>query len=1068
MTPDPVRDLPFTADSQVGALICRHDWSDCPLGDPADWPQPLRTVMELALDDPTPKFICWGPELRFLYNDAYLPVLGRKHPSALGEPFAEVWAEVWSVVDPLVKQVMAGQPLYFEDHPFTIRRHDAEELAWFSFSYTPIRNAKREVEGFCCSLVETTDKVLAARHRRDEAQRLQRLFEQAPGFMGVTRGPLHVFELANRALADLLGARELVGHPVAQAIPELASQGYLELLDRVYESGEAFIGQRMAVRLQRGDGAREERCADFVLQPIIEPDGKVSGIFVQGSDVTEHRRAEQRAVELASMAETHARRLDAVLDAAPVGILFADVEGAVVLTNAAVRRNWGDVPSADSVDEYGQWKAWWADGSERHGQRIQTHEWPMARLLQGEQVADTMIEFEPFDRPGQRRLAQLQSRPVLASDGTLIGGVVAEMDITDQVRTQAQLRESEARFRTITDAMPQMVWSTLPDGHHDYYNHQWYAFTGLPEGATDGDAWNGVLHPQDRERAWTAWQHCLASGEAYEFRYRLRHHSGEYRWVLGRALPVRDEHGGIMRWMGTCTDIHEQMLAQDALRESEQRFRAVADHIPQLAWIADADGRMVWFNDRWYDYTGATFEQMQADGSRVVHPDHVARVSESYLQSFARGEVWEDTFPIRGRDGSYRWFLSRAAPIRDAEGRVLQWFGTNTDVTAQRQAEEVLRLEHRRKDEFLAMLAHELRNPLAPISTAAQLLRMSAGNPERTLAASEIITRQVGHMTELVDDLLDVSRVSRGIVELDLQPVELKSVLAAAVEQVRPLVESRGHALGTWTVPMPLVVAGDRTRLVQVVANLLNNAAKYTPAGGRIDLRAEADDGRVRITVSDNGIGIEPSLLPSVFDLFTQGERTLDRSQGGLGIGLALVERIVRLHGGEVRAWSEGPGFGSTFTVVLPLASAGTQPVAPDKGDAADACPGRRVLLVDDNADAATVLAEVLRIEGHRVSVAATGTHALALAADTPDIDVFVLDIGLPDITGYELAMRLREAAAGRPVLIVALTGYGQSSDREHSQAAGFDHHLVKPADVRLLLRLMAESLPALQPQPSY
>lgn len=502
----------------------------------------------------------------------------------------------------------------------------------------------------------------------------------------------------------------------------------------------------------------------------------------------------------------------------------------------------------------------------------------------------------------------------------------------DRLRSVLALRDSEAKFRTIADAMPQMVWSTLPDGYHDYYNQQWYEFTGMPEGSTDGEAWSGMFHPDDQQRAWQAWQHSLDSGKTYEIQYRLRHHSGKFRWVLGRALAVRNDEGGIIRWMGTCTDIDDQKIAEDELR-----------------------------------------------------------------------------------------------------------------------------LASSRKDEFLAMLAHELRNPLAPISSAAQLLKLQKGDDKRVQLASDIIVRQVRHLTDLVDDLLDVSRVTRGLVALEKVTLDLKSVVHSAVEQARPLIEARRHELVLRIASARACVSGDKTRLVQVIANLLNNAAKYTPQGGEITLQLEVEDAQARISVRDNGSGIAPTLLPYVFDLFIQGERTPDRAQGGLGLGLALVKSIAALHDGRVSAFSDGIGKGSTFAIMLPLApEAGATDHVPADGAAhAGRAAPVRVMIVDDNVDAAQSLAALLEAEGHLVMVAEDGESTLK-AIEGAAIQVFILDIGLPDMDGYELARRLRADPANAGAVLVALTGYGQAHDRVLSKAAGFDHHFVKPVDSAALSRLLA------------
>jgi PAS domain S-box-containing protein len=378
-----------------------------------------------------------------------------------------------------------------------------------------------------------------------------------------------------------------------------------------------------------------------------------------------------------------------------------------------------------------------------------------------------------------------------------------------------------------------------------------------------------------------------------------------------------------LRGTGVCglLDISEAKKSEAALRSSELTFRTLADNIPQLAWMADSRGDIFWYNSRWFAYTGTTLEEMRGWGwAAVHHPDHVERVVARYRCQIVDEQcTWEDTFPLCGADGQYRWFLSRAVPVRDADARVLRWLGTNTDITLQREAEEALQQANQRKDDFLAMLAHELRNPLAPISTAAQLLRMGAGNPDNIRRSSEIIDRQVKHMSDLVNDIMDVSRVTRGLVWIEKREVSLAQVVHSAVEQSRPLVEARRHELVLDLRDAGAAVPGERTRLVQVLTNLLNNSAKYTQQGGRIVLSTAVRGGQVEVKVSDNGIGMDAALLPHVFELFVQAERTPDRSEGALGLGLPLVKSIVALHEGRITAASTGRGMGSTFTVWLPL-----------------------------------------------------------------------------------------------------------------------------------------------------
>ena len=366
----------------------------------------------------------------------------------------------------------------------------------------------------------------------------------------------------------------------------------------------------------------------------------------------------------------------------------------------------------------------------------------------------------------------------------------------------------------------------------------------------------------------------------------------------------------------------------------------------------------------------------------------------------------------------------------------------------------------RRKDEFLAMLAHELRNPLAPISAAASLLRLGLHDEARIKQVSEIISRQVCHMSSLIDDLLDVSRVTRGLIELDQLPVEAMHIVSDAVEQVRPLLECRRHHLTLNLSPESAVVSGDQKRLIQVITNLLNNAVKYTPAGGNIALKLEVLADRVLLSVTDDGVGMAPSLLSHAFELFVQEARTPDRSQGGLGLGLALVKSIVELHGGSVIAESAGLGLGSTFTVCLPRLAAPvvTQFDGYRPSQQTVAAP-LRILVADDNTDAGNTLALLLSALGHRVVVETDGLSALARATEKP-FDVGLFDIGLPDMTGNELARRIRAHASTATMTLFAVTGYGQKQDEIDSAAAGFDHHLVKPVNTERLLTLLASLCP--------
>ncbi len=776
------KNFPVDTDTMMGHLMRSLDWSVSPLGDPSAWPPSLRVVTDLMLDSKFGMFVAWGPELRLLYNDAYSEMLGGKHPKAFGQRFQDIWSDIWDEIVPVVNKALAGSASYFQDLPLVVRRNGYDERAWFTFSYSPLRDESGNVAGLFCAVTETSRQIKAETYLAEQNERLQNLFDQAPGYIVVLAGSNLVFEMANDAFFDLVGERDLVGKAVRAALPELDGQDLLGLLEDALRTGEPSVGQAHPILLRRTiDGPMERRFVDFVCQPTRNAHGEVSGIFMQGNDVTE-------AVE-----------------------------------------------------------------------------------------------------------------------------------------------------------------------------------------------------------------------------------------------------------------------ATQALKASESRLWQLANTIPHLAWMANPDGEIHWYNDRWHAYTGTKPEEMLGWGWKSVHdPKVLPMVVRDWVKSLESGNPFEATFPLRAANGEFRLFFTRAAPLKDPDGNIIQWFGTNTDVTEIEAARIELKAANDRKDQFLAMLAHELRNPLAPISTAAELLNIAPGDEARVKKTAKIISRQVKHMTKLVDDLLDVSRVTRGLATLQTDLLDINELVSEAVEQVHSLAEVKQQHIHIRLPEKRMCVVGDKTRLIQVISNLLNNAVRYTHAEGQIMLSVTVEGDELRLCVKDDGIGMASNLSPHVFELFTQGERSSDRSQGGLGLGLALVKSLVELHKGHVSAFSAGTGKGSEFSVWLPAA----HPAAgQDQGNqiaqanASEANAGQSVMVVDDNVDAADTLSQLLEAMGHEVGVAHNGLAALRQAREVKPTLMF-LDIGLPDMDGYQLARRLGEMPETTDTVLVALTGYGQPEDIEKALLAGFDHHLVKPVNL--------------------
>ena len=516
--------------------------------------------------------------------------------------------------------------------------------------------------------------------------------------------------------------------------------------------------------------------------------------------------------------------------------------------------------------------------------------------------------------------------------------------------------------------------------------------------------------------------------------------------------------------------VQEHAQTEAALRQSQAHYRSVVEDQTELICRLLPDGTYTFVNGAYCRYFGLAPEDLLGLKFFMFIPpeehqaaiDFLSRITPEHPQATREHQVLAP-------GGEVRWQHWTDRGLFDSDGRLLEYQAVGRDITerkraeeehrlleAQARVEEALREADRRKDEFLAMLAHELRNPLAPIAMALEIMRRGPPGGEQAEWAQGVIGRQMGQMTRLVDDLLDVSRITRGKIRLEMESVDLSSVVAQAVETSRPLVEARGHVLRVSVPPTSPMIRGDFVRLSQVVANLLNNAAKYTEPGGQLELAVSHDDGRAVLAVRDNGIGIPPEILSRVFDLFAQGESPREGTQGGLGIGLTLVKRLVELHGGEVEAQSGGPGTGSEFIVRLPIlaASASPRPVHSPGAPPRDPVP-LRVLVVDDNLDSADSLARLLDLWGHTVHTANDGVAALDQAAALAP-DAVLLDLGLPGMDGLEVARRLRMKQVGPPLLLVALTGYGRDQDRTRTREAGFDHHFTKPVNIEALRSLLA------------
>jgi PAS domain S-box-containing protein len=529
-----------------------------------------------------------------------------------------------------------------------------------------------------------------------------------------------------------------------------------------------------------------------------------------------------------------------------------------------------------------------------------------------------------------------------------------------------------------------------------------------------------------------------------------------------RAVKTTDDEIGVV--VDAFNSMLDEVEARSrALETSEKLYRAIGESIDYGVWVCDADGRNIYASDSLLQLVGMKAEEAAQSGwFKVLHPDDVEATAAAWQECVRTGNPWYREHRMLGVDGNYHSILAQGVPILDAAGNVQRWAGINLDISRLKTTERALLEADRRKDEFLATLAHELRNPLAPILNAVRILDSDAADTSQRKWGREVIARQVQRMALLLDDLLDVSRITRGQLELKKDYVELKSLINVAVETARPLIDSKQHELVVKLPDVPISLEADPLRLSQVVANLLTNAAKYTDRRGRIELFVQVENGELVIAVRDNGIGLHKEALPRLFTMFAQVDSAVDRAEGGLGIGLALVKGLVALHGGQVEARSEGLGRGSEFTVRLPHSVVVKPGAIADKPDnvrsRARVVSRARVLVVDDNRDAAESLGQVLGFAGYDVTIAFDGSEALELGPQHRPAAA-IIDIGMPGMNGHEVARRMRLEAWGRTAALIALTGWGQEQDKQAARASGFDHHLTKPIDPDDLDRVLTSLL---------
>jgi PAS domain S-box-containing protein len=987
-------------------------------------------------------------DLRYIaVSRRWLDDYGLGERDIAGLPHYEVFPEIPEHWKKVHRRALAGEVITADEDRF--ERLDGT-VSWLRWEVRPWHIQDGSIGGIVIFSEDITERKQSENVMRESLSRdrqradeLKTIFDTAPIGLSLCLDPQGLHIQGNKANEDIFGIVPGGELSMAAAHPP----GF-----RVFEQGrEVAVCDLPMQRAVRGakideqilDVIRRDGRSVTVLakaMPLFDESGQPRGAVGAFMDITALRQAQDALHE-------SEERLRLALRAGNAGVWEWEVASDALVWSPENYALYG-LSQEQRPLRFGDWAAC------VHPDDLGPTKAAVQDTLSG-QVPEFRAEFRVVLPDGRLRWLLGLGHVERTADGTPLRMTGINLDMTEHKLAEMAVRESESFHRQTLESIPGMVFTTRPDGYCDYQSQQWVDYTGVPMAEHLGVGWTKLLHPDDRARALAASREALEGGTAYDLEYRVRRHDGAYEWfrVIGR--PIHDEQGRIVRWFGVALNIDSLKQAEEKLRQSEERFRQIFEHAASGIAITDWNGRFLQGNPAYCTLLGYSAEELcRLDFPTLIHPDdREANLKE--IQRLKNGEV--PYFDIENRyvrkDGEAVWVRKFVSLLREESGTPTHLLALVTDNTERRRMEQTLRDADRRKDEFLATLAHELRNPLAPLANALQVLNLAQDDAAVTQRFREMMERQVQHLVRLVDDLLEVSRISRGKIKLAKAPVDLETVIRNAMETSQPLIDAAEHSLTLTLSPEPLVLDADPVRLAQVFANLLNNAAKYMERGGRIELSSKREGRSAVVCVRDHGIGIAADDLPHVFELFTQMERGRGRHQGGLGIGLALARSLVELHGGQISARSAGLDRGSEFIVRLPLAETGLQSENPARGES-EALARHRILVVDDNQDAADSLAELLHLRGARIQVVYDGPAALR-AVDFFQPTAVILDLGMPDMDGYEVARRLRQHPRYKHIQLIALTGWGQEADRRRSQAAGLDHHLVKPVSIDSLQNLL-------------
>jgi PAS domain S-box-containing protein len=916
----------------------------------------------------------------------------------------------------------------------------------------PLPTASGEIDSALAVSYDITDRKRSEAALQESEERFRSVFEQTA--CGFAQTDLQGrFVLVNDRFCEIVGrSREELFTLRMQDIthPDDLGKNVPQFMAVVSGELNRFTIEK---RYVRPDGSSV--WVNNAVSGIRDALGIVRFVTAAVTDMTDWKQAELAL-------ERNRVRERAFLDRLPVGIWFLDAAGTIVYGNEEGHRIWSGARYV-GLEEFGEYKAWW-HGTDR---RIQPDEWAAAKAIQlGKVSLNEEIDIECFD--GTRKTILNSAVPILDA-GNVVGAVVFNQDITERIKSDQALRQALGLIEGIAQGTDDLIASLDTSFCFNYFNEA-YRREFKTLWGQDLTIGTNILEalapwPHEQEKAREIWARAL-QGESFSITMEFGPEHEKQIYDL-RFDPVVDSSGQRLGGVHVLRNVTDRIRIQRALRASEERQRIATTTagLGVFEWDIPRD-TVLWENDRIYEIFGLTPGDAPVGQRQFRDEFLVPEARETFDAAVA--EVMRDAKKLhlicpmfRKSDGELRWVEFSGDFSQDSNGVPMKLVGVVADITDRKQAEEALRLANRRKDEFLATLAHELRNPLAPIRLGLEALKRLEDQPEERELIRQSMERQTQQLISLVDDLLDVSRITQGKFKLRTARISLAEILRRAIETSRHLLEQSKHTL---TVELPderLVLEADPNRLAQVFSNLLNNAAKFTPPGGRISIETRQVQNDAEVLVRDNGIGIPSEMLDRVFEMFAQLPQTSESGDSGLGIGLTLVKSLVDMHGGSIRVASAGANQGSEFVVRLPIRQASHAAVAstrsPEDGGAS-ATKVCRVLVADDNHDAATLLGMVIKMMGHELVIAHDGQEAVTLAeAHRPDL--VLMDLGMPRMNGYEAVRSIRQQPWGKSMTIVALSGWGQHEDKRRTREAGFDHHLVKPIDPDTLQGVLNKAL---------